>query len=356
MARETGKDHARINLDIWGDDDWLDLTPPAQHLYFVLWTSPQLSYCGTGEWHPGKIAAKAKGWTPEAVDAAGIELSRELFLLIDISTEEFILRSWIKHDGLWKSPNMAVSMANARADLASRTLRSVIVHEVSKLKEREPERSSWQREAVIAMLKQKAIDPATLPPYPGRNPPSNPGANQWVNPPANPSVKGKPNPGANPPSNPGATPAPAPTSLTPTPTGSYVSRERHQDEPPHPNNPPPKFCPTHMPSGTLDNCGPCKQARIEHNDWLTKQSQEAQRRIEAHAAQLRAERQHQTQTRTDAIANCTLCDDDGYRLNPDNRPTGVVCDHIDRTETTRAGIAAVRAAAGKPHELDEGTD
>lgn len=37
------------------------------------------------------------------------------------------------------------------------------------------------------------------------------------------------------------------------------------------------------------------------------------------------------------IANCTLCDDDGYR--------GLrVCDHIDRTETTARGMAAVRAA------------
>ena len=30
--------------------DWLDLSPSAQHLYLVLWTSPGLSYCGAGEW------------------------------------------------------------------------------------------------------------------------------------------------------------------------------------------------------------------------------------------------------------------------------------------------------------------
>lgn len=39
-----------------------------------------------------------------------------------------------------------------------------------------------------------------------------------------------------------------------------------------------------------------------------------------------------------AIADCELCDEDGYR------PNGVVCDHVDRTETARAGIAKVRAA------------
>ena len=151
MARATGKDHARINLDLWGNDDWLDLSPSAQHLYFVLWTSPQLSYCGTGDWHPGKIASKARGWTPADVELAAEELSHGLFLIIDTDTSEFILRSWMKHDGLWRTPNMAVSMANARADLASRMLRGVVVFEALKIRKREPTSPSWDRDAVAKM-------------------------------------------------------------------------------------------------------------------------------------------------------------------------------------------------------------
>ncbi|RFZ11211.1 hypothetical protein DSM43518_02051 [Mycobacterium marinum] len=295
MVRVTGKDHARINLDIWGDEDWLDLTPPAQHLYFVLWTSPQLSYCGTGEWHPGKIAAKAKGWTADAVDAAGIELSRELFLLIDIPTEEFILRSWIKHDGLWKSPNMAVSMVNARADLASRTLRGVIVHEVSKLKERDPQRSSWEREAVAGMLKQKAIDPSTLDHYPGLNPPPNPTANPWVNPPPNPHAKGYSHPGANPPPNPGPTPAPAPTSITPTYNGGYVTGVPHHGEPAPDPNPPTQLC-SRRPHGPDKPCRECRDIR-KANEQASKQSKaDEATRLNAFWAEVEA---------------CTLCDPRG---------------------------------------------
>ncbi|MDD7812606.1 hypothetical protein PP713_08565 [Mycobacterium sp. CSUR Q5927] len=41
-----------------------------------------------------------------------------------------------------------------------------------------------------------------------------------------------------------------------------------------------------------------------------------------------------------ARAACRLCDADGYR-------NGAVCDHVDRTETTRRGIAACRAALTK---------
>ena len=63
MARGTGKDHARWPLSLWGRDELLDLTPPAQHLLMVLWTHTDLSYCGAGEWHPGRIATRANGWT-----------------------------------------------------------------------------------------------------------------------------------------------------------------------------------------------------------------------------------------------------------------------------------------------------
>lgn len=219
MARATGKDHARVHLDIWGDDDWLDLTPPAQHLYFVLWTSPELSYCGCGPWHPGKIAAKARGWTPATVEQAAAELSAELFLIVDTMTEEFLLRSWIKHDGLWRSPNMAVSMANARAALASRTLRGVVVHEVAKIKARNiaeasdefPISNSWERDAVRNLLDQKSIDPASLPPFtPTLTPPATPAVTPSATPAVTPAVTLSAGVGVNPPPNPGPTPANAP--------------------------------------------------------------------------------------------------------------------------------------------------
>lgn len=202
--RGTGKDHARINLAIWGDDDFRNLTPAEQHLFFVLWTSPGLSYCGSGDWHPGRLAASSDGWTMNAVKAAGAGLAAKQFVIIDADTEEFLLRSWIKHDGLWRTPNMAVSVANARAALSSRNLRGVVVHEVLKIRAAHSESGSWDRSAVVSMLEQAPIDPASVEPY-------NPG----LNPGSNPDSKGGANPGANPwvdfGANPGPTPAPSPT-------------------------------------------------------------------------------------------------------------------------------------------------
>lgn len=323
MARATGKDHARINLDIWGNDDWLELTPPAQHLYFVLWTSPQLSYCGCGDWHPGRIAAKAKGWTAAAVEAAAAELSRELFLIIDTDTGEFVLRSWVKHDGLWRVPNMAVSMANARADLASRTLRAVVVFEVLKCKAREPDLSGWKRDAVVTLLAQKAIDPATLPPF-------NPTANPVSNPDVNPTAKGYDGGRANPTANPGPTPAPAPapTSIL---QGGLSSEVTHQGA--ESDEPPPDHCPNH-PANYAKPCAACGAARQRRDNF-------DRALAVADVKRRRAEQAQQAAERRELIDLCEFCDSDGYRL-------GRVCDHIDRTHQPGrlAALAALKTKAG----------
>ena len=190
------RDHTRINLDIWGDDEFRDLPVDAQALYWTLWTSPGRTYCGSHEWRPGKLSQCAGDWTVDRILSAAKTLSENLFLIVDDVTEECLLRSWIKHDGLWKVPNMAVTVALARAALGSKTLRGVIVHEVLKLREARPELSSWQRSEVQKMLGQNAINPTDIPTF---NPP--------LNPCANPPVKGYGQLGVNPPPNPPSTTA-----------------------------------------------------------------------------------------------------------------------------------------------------
>ena len=213
--KATGKDHARVNLALWGDDDFLDLTVDEQLLYLSLWTSPGLSYCGAGEWHSGRIANLAADWTRDRIERAAAGLSRNLFLIVDADTDEYLLRSWIKHDGLWRMPNMAVSVANARAELSSRMLRGVVVHEVRRLRDMHPESSSWKRDAVVSMLDQRSVDPAALDPF---NPTSNPQADPCSNPQSDPSDTATPNPQS------GPSPTPAPATAT-----TYISPAHARD-------------------------------------------------------------------------------------------------------------------------------
>lgn len=336
MAKATGKDHARVNLAIWGDDDFLDLTPAAQHLYLVLWTSPGLSYCGAGEWRPAKVAQRAKGWSVKHVERAAAELARELFLIVDTDTEEFLLRSWAKHDGLWKQPNMAVSMANARAELASRTLRGVVVFEVIKIRNDNPDLAGWNRDAVVDLLGQKSMNPADLTPYsPCADPSVDPSHDPLVGPCSDPPLGVNAGVGVDPSVDPGPTPSPAPL-LPPAPNtrGGYVSTEGYDARP---DDPPPATCPRH-PDGTTDPCRACGDARIRRETWET---DTRRARLEAE----RAERLAQAERTRAEIARCDLCDETGYR-------GGRVCSHDpDAEDRARRGLALVREAmAGKGSE------
>lgn len=153
------RDHARVNLALWNDDDFLDLPYPAQHLYLVLWTHPDLSYAGVVDWHPGRIASRAAGWTVDEVNAAAQCLEARLFIVIDHETQECLIRSWVRWDGLMKQPIMAVSFAKARASVASREIRGVIVHEALRLRDREPELAGWAKPQVQELLENRALDP-----------------------------------------------------------------------------------------------------------------------------------------------------------------------------------------------------
>ncbi|WP_064925057.1 hypothetical protein [Mycolicibacterium fortuitum] len=223
------RDHTRINLDVWGDDEFLDLPVDAQSLYWTLWTSPDRTYCGAHWWHPGKLAQRASDWTVPRLEAAAAVLSERLFLVVDVDTEECLLRSWIKHDGLWRTPNMAVSMANDRAKLASRVLRGVVVHEVHKIREMEPASTSWERDQVRNLLGQRAVDPAELAPFTpaatrGVTPPSTTPVTQQVTPGVTPPLTLSDGVGVNPPPNTPSTTATATSTATPAKAGSTRAR------------------------------------------------------------------------------------------------------------------------------------
>lgn len=173
MARE----YANIRLSVWDDDDFRDLPGDAQHLYFILLTSPTLSYCGVADWRPGRIAGLISDWDTTRVITAASTLFDRLYVLVDVETEEALVRSFVRHDGLMGKPRLAVSMVNAHRAVASRTLRGVVVHELARLRADQPDLKGWQGPTggvgvAVGLSEREGIDPATLPnPFPAVSPP-----------------------------------------------------------------------------------------------------------------------------------------------------------------------------------------
>lgn len=149
------RDRASIRIDMWGDGDWRDLSQDAQHLYMLLLSHPKLSYAGVTEWHPGKLAAMTNGVDASQVVASGSVLESHGFIVVEPSTDEVLVRSFIKHDGLMKQPKLVVSMTTAYAAVASRRIQLVIAHEVQKMRDREPDLRAWGVKQVQTVLDAK---------------------------------------------------------------------------------------------------------------------------------------------------------------------------------------------------------
>jgi hypothetical protein len=60
----VAREKTAINVDIWGDADFRNLTAQAQSLYFKLMSHPKLDYCGVVEFHPGRLAALSRTSQP----------------------------------------------------------------------------------------------------------------------------------------------------------------------------------------------------------------------------------------------------------------------------------------------------
>src|SRR5690348_7470470 len=103
-------DHAQVRRDIWADEDFRELPMRSQWLYLHVITSTTLSYCGVADWRPARIAALTDDLTWRDVEVAAVDLECNHYLVIDRDTEEALVRSWVKHDGLMGKWNMAAAM------------------------------------------------------------------------------------------------------------------------------------------------------------------------------------------------------------------------------------------------------
>lgn len=200
------RDRANVWTDIWADSDWRTLSEHAQRLYLLLLTHPTLNYAGVADWRPPKLAPLSSSSTVAGLRAAAEELAEGKYIVFDDETEEVLIRSFVKHDGLLKSPNLVTAMSSAYGGIGSRRIREVLAFEVQKMHEREPDLKGWVKASTI--LTEPSVDVFAE----GSADPS-------INPSANPSIKGLSNPSVN----------PSPTT-TSTSTTTYVGANTHEEE------------------------------------------------------------------------------------------------------------------------------
>src|SRR6266498_2686538 len=97
--------HARIYMSVWGGDFRL-LTKDGQRLYIVLLTQAEINNCGVLPFVDRKWARLAVDETPVELEAALAILIDRRFLVLDRDTDELLIRTYIRHDGVERVPQL----------------------------------------------------------------------------------------------------------------------------------------------------------------------------------------------------------------------------------------------------------
>lgn len=124
---------------MWASRKWRRLSTGAQWLYMFLLTSPTLTYAGISDWRPARIAAKADGVDADEIRRRAAELEAGRFAYVDESTEEVVIRSFLRYDGLLLNPNLWRSVGVDFADIASERLQTVVAVEAKRLRDEHPD-------------------------------------------------------------------------------------------------------------------------------------------------------------------------------------------------------------------------
>jgi hypothetical protein len=104
LARKYG----RILTEIWKDGDFRSLPESAQRAYWMLLSQPDLMHCGVLPYRPSKWASLAADSTVERVRRGVDRLAADRFVVIDHSTQEMFIRTYLRHDDVLKQPNVAI--------------------------------------------------------------------------------------------------------------------------------------------------------------------------------------------------------------------------------------------------------
>ena len=123
MARS----YAALYTSIWQDADFAALTSDAQRVYLLALSQPNISYCGVVPYTAKRWARLAKNTTPRTITKALDELIAAGFVILDAETEELFVRSYVKHNGVLRQPQLVKAMEREFEQIHSTRIRQAFL-------------------------------------------------------------------------------------------------------------------------------------------------------------------------------------------------------------------------------------
>lgn len=148
------RDHARMLVSIWGDEDWKRLPANAQRAYTLALSQPGVSWAGVVPYQPGRWSNLAADTSVAAIKRAVTVLAERRFVVVDQATEELFIRTFVKNDNVLRFPNVAINMARAYSQIASPVIRKAFLIELRRLADLPETRDlkGWEMPEVAALL------------------------------------------------------------------------------------------------------------------------------------------------------------------------------------------------------------
>jgi len=112
------------------DADFRQLTPGAQRMYIVLLSDPHRSMIGVLPYRPRAWAATSTFTGLDDVDQAISELSSRRYVIVDMTTDEVLIRTVVKHDPP-RGAKLITAMWRAWERVQSELLQRAVLDEIS---------------------------------------------------------------------------------------------------------------------------------------------------------------------------------------------------------------------------------
>jgi hypothetical protein len=280
------REHARILTRIWDPtSDFRELDPDAQRVYFMLLSQRSLNHAGVLPLTVKKWANNCAATSTEDVWTALKKLDVARYIVVDTNTEEVLIRSFIRNDGVARQPNVLKAALRFASGVESPRLRAALAGELRRLGTDQASRVADELTGTEPIGKGSVNPSETLPSHvdnPGDNNPSGTVSEGF----ARDAGEGE-----------GEV-------ESVTSAGGQVLEKGPRPKPSKPID----RCNRHTHDPEPPPCRACRDARVAAAAW---------------------EAEQQAETRT-AIRRCQMCDGEGFRWDPAGRhrgPTRDRCDH-----------------------------
>lgn len=129
----AGGEYGKLYKSAWGDRDFKALAEGEQALYQKLISQSDTSLAGALTYAPVRWAGQTAGMTVADIESRMAGLVEKRYAMVDLETQEVLIRSYIRNDSGWRSPRTMLGVAGAVRRILSPLLRAAVSVELQRI-------------------------------------------------------------------------------------------------------------------------------------------------------------------------------------------------------------------------------